>query len=97
MEFSNIKISLVDKVTTVLRGFSGLNEIFINANHFRTKFDSFASDSDQDLGLLQLLAKMDIICVTIHELAHVMFRKVKGDCHVLHNRYGLQMFQYLVC
>lgn len=75
MEFENVDIILVDSITTMLRGFSGVNEIFINADHFQKKFDAFKVDLDSDVVLLDLLAKMDIISVTIHEISHVMIRK----------------------
>lgn len=63
----------MENVATVVRGFSGFDEIFINATHFRKKFNSFEGDE----GLLQLLAKMDIISLALHEFAHVMIRKVR--------------------
>lgn len=66
-------MTLVQNVTSTLRGFSGYDNIFINAEHFQQKFDLFKGNVEQ----LQLLAKMDIISVTIHELAHVMIRKVR--------------------
>lgn len=69
----DIKISFVTNVTTALRGFTGFNEIFINVDHFADKFDAFKGDIE----ILQLIAKIDIISVAIHEYSHVKIRKVK--------------------
>lgn len=68
-----VTVTLVENLITIVRGFAGFDEIFINADHFRRKFDSFDGTVEQ----LRLLAKMDIISVTLHELAHVMIRKVR--------------------
>lgn len=65
-------MTLVENMTSTLRGFSGRDEIFINTDHFREKIDGFKGD----LQLLQILAKIDIISVVLHEFAHVKIRKV---------------------
>lgn len=75
MEIEKVAITLVDNVTTNVRGFSGFEEVFINAHHFRNKFDSFVGETN----LLQLLAKMDIISIAIHEISHVLIRKVRRN------------------
>lgn len=73
-EQEGINITLVERNTPYLRGFVGFNEIFIHADHIQGKIDQFKMN-DEDL--LQLLCKMEIISITIHELAHLKIRKVK--------------------
>lgn len=63
----------MENITSYVRGFSGFDEIFVNAESFQKKFDSFEGDDDT---FLRLLAKMDIISVVIHEFAHIIIRKV---------------------
>lgn len=73
-EQEGINITLVERNTPYLRGFVGFNEIFIHADHIQGKIDQFKMN-DEDL--LQFLCKMEIISITIHELAHLKIRKVK--------------------
>lgn len=68
-----IKVRLVSSDDEHLRGFVGISEIFINATHFQKKIARFEGSLDA----LQLIAKMDIISVSIHEVAHLRFRKVR--------------------
>lgn len=67
-----MKVTLVENVSNFIRGFSGFQEMFINADHFRGKIDVFKGDVE----LLQIIAKIDIISVSIHEHSHCKLREV---------------------
>lgn len=59
--------------TTFLRGFVGFKEIFIHADALQEKIDVFKLENGE---LLQFVIKMDVISITIHELAHLKIQKV---------------------
>ncbi|KAG4077066.1 hypothetical protein HA402_016053 [Bradysia odoriphaga] len=70
-----IKITLVECGLKLLRGFAGLEELFIHTDNFRQKINDF----DGSLEQLQLVCKMDIISIAIHEYAHLKIRQSHGD------------------
>ncbi|XP_037035951.1 uncharacterized protein LOC119074095 [Bradysia coprophila] len=70
-----IKITLVESGLKILRGFVGLEELFIHTDHFRQKINDFKGSLEQ----LQLVSKMDIISIAIHEYAHLKIRQSNGD------------------
>ncbi|CAF1215377.1 unnamed protein product [Adineta ricciae] len=60
-----------------LRGFSGINEMFINENYFLTKINSCKSNSSLSNSML----KMDLAAIALHECVHVRIRqKIIIDC-----------------
>lgn len=67
-----IKVILVENGAKELRGFAGFDEIYIHAAHFQDKIDTFPGDVE----LLQLICKIDVISLSIHELSHIKMRKV---------------------
>ncbi|XP_037025635.1 uncharacterized protein LOC119067014 isoform X2 [Bradysia coprophila] len=70
-EQTKVKVTLVESAAAMVRGFAGFHEIFINADHFRQKIDNFKGDTH----LLQLVAKIDIISVVLHEYGHIKIRQ----------------------
>lgn len=77
-EQENVKVTLVENSTRILRGFVGFQEIFIHADHIHQKIDTF----DGNVDVLQLICKMDIISLVVHELAHIKIRKVLFEIDV---------------
>lgn len=63
---------MVENGVPELRGFAGFNEIYIHVSHFQDKIDKFSGDVE----ILQLICKIDLISLAIHELSHVKIRKV---------------------
>lgn len=60
-----------------MRGFAGVNRVYINYNHFDVKLrDSTEIESDW----LRTLIDIDVITLTLHEFGHVKFRKVFLFC-----------------
>jgi hypothetical protein len=57
-----------------LRGFFGINELFINENYFLAKISEWKSNAR----LLDSITKMDLITIALHEYAHVRIRQVKS-------------------
>lgn len=55
-----------------LRGFSGINELFINESYFSAKISEWKSNTR----LLNSITKMDLITIALHECAHVRIRQV---------------------
>ena len=62
-----IEIHLISIDYPSLRGFSGINEMFINENYFLTKLNSCKSDNPLSNSML----KMDLAANALHECAHV--------------------------
>ena len=73
LEDDPIKVTLIESTDPCVRGFSGFEEFFINTFHFQQKIAHFQETVD----LLQVVAKMDIIALSVHELAHVNIQKVR--------------------
>ncbi|XP_037045202.1 uncharacterized protein LOC119080752 isoform X2 [Bradysia coprophila] len=67
----NVVVAFVSTEVMDLRGFSGFNTIYINKNHFDGKVNSPQWSSD--------LILIDVVTVTVHELAHVRCRQVFDD------------------
>ncbi|XP_037051054.1 uncharacterized protein LOC119084991 [Bradysia coprophila] len=73
-----VKIVYVNNSCQNLRGFSGINEVYINAVHFLLSlhvYDAIIADKHD----LELRLQVDIINVAIHELAHLQLRKAMND------------------
>ncbi|CAF3790133.1 unnamed protein product [Rotaria sp. Silwood1] len=61
-----------------LRGFSGINELFINENHFSAKISEWKSNTR----LLDSITQMDLITIALHEYAHVRIRQQVDDMNM---------------
>ncbi|KAG4074404.1 hypothetical protein HA402_000383 [Bradysia odoriphaga] len=75
VEEATIKVTFLRSSDPTVRGFAGFGEFFINSYHFQEKFRHFG----ESIELLQVIAKMDIISLTVHELAHINIRKHLND------------------
>lgn len=69
----NVTVHFVNYDVDELRGFSGLNSIFINVSHFNPKM--LANKNFVDI---ENVMKMDIATVSLHEYAHVRIRQVNN-------------------
>lgn len=69
-----VDIKIVHSSIPELRGFVGINQIFIHADNFEEKIKEFKGSQ----GLLQQVARMDIISLVIHELAHTRLMRVRN-------------------
>lgn len=79
-ENSLIKVSFISTTETELRGFSGINEIFLNENAFISKMLSCDSRINKRPGLLDKVAKLAISSIAIHEMSHTRIRQVNNLC-----------------
>lgn len=70
----SIQIHFISLDFPTLRGFSGINEPFINENYFLAKI----SEWKLNVRLLELIKKMDLITIGLHEYAHFRIRQVKS-------------------
>ncbi|CAF3332542.1 unnamed protein product [Rotaria sp. Silwood2] len=61
-----------------LRGFSGINELFINENYFSAKISEWKSNTR----LLNSITKMDLITIALHECVHVRIRQQVDDINM---------------
>lgn len=59
-----------------IRGFSGLNNIYINETHFVRKYGGNQSD-------LRTFGEIDIVTITIHEFAHTRLRQVCAELKLI--------------
>lgn len=75
------EVSFFECWATPLHGFSGLDRIYINATYFNIKFQNNQTRAEKNEMTetdhkLDLIAKMELIGLSIHEFAHVLLRKV---------------------
>ncbi len=78
MPKSSIQVHFISIDFPTLRGFAGINELFINENYFSAKISEWKSDTR----LLDSIIKMDLITIALHECAHVRIRQVKSLLNV---------------
>lgn len=76
-ETRNITVSVrfVSTIQPGLRGFSGINEVFINEHMFLQKISQWTT-LHGTTDLRDKLIKMDVISVGVHGLSHVRIRQV---------------------
>lgn len=71
-----IEFVLVENVSDKLRGFSGMEQIFINANHFDKKQQEYMDEIKNEI-LFEQVVRMDMVSLILHEYGHVKLWKVK--------------------
>lgn len=70
----NVDIVYVTYSSPKLRGFSGVNTVYVNEKHFKLTKVCYEDVIDPDV--LDMLMQVDIINLVVHEYAHVKFRQV---------------------
>lgn len=70
---SEVQVHFVSYDCVDLRGFIGLNELFINASHFLSKISQWRADAE----LLNLLVKIDLISLVLYQYTHLRLRQVQ--------------------
>lgn len=68
----DLKVKFISMKCNEIRGFSGINDVFINKDHFIKKYGTNEAD-------LKAVGKMDIITISVHEFAHVRLRQVCAE------------------
>ena len=71
---SQVQVHLISIDFPTLRGFSGMNELFINEKYFSNKISEWKLNPQQ----LDPTMKMDLITIGLHECAHVRIRQVSS-------------------
>lgn len=74
---AEISVKFVSIQSNEIRGFSGLNVVYINNDHFLNKFRFKKLDPSADV------ACMDIVSITINEYANVRLRQVCAELSLL--------------
>lgn len=78
MNEAEITVTIVSKSAPELRGFSGLDEIYIHSTYFQSKFEtSYTNAKEEDCARVEIPAKMSLIALSIHEFGHVRLRQVR--------------------
>lgn len=75
-------ITFVTDVDTDLRGFAGINKVFLNASHFTKKKKDYLEYTDINPEVLDLLLLIDIISVVIHEYSNIKLRKYTDNFNI---------------
>lgn len=68
-----IEVKFFKGVDSNLRGFAGINTIYLNAYHFQLNEFKY---KNLDKELFHIVSKVDIISLAIHEFSHVRLRMV---------------------
>lgn len=59
-----------------LRGFCGINQIYINAAYIRGQLSIYSTEYRSDSPIEKSVTEMDICTITIHEFGHARLRQV---------------------
>lgn len=76
LNIDQIDVQFFINVDTRLRGFAGVNVIYINADHFTQNKDTFKT---LDESLFGVVMKVDIITLIIHAFSHLKLRQVETN------------------
>ncbi|XP_037051133.1 uncharacterized protein LOC119085039 [Bradysia coprophila] len=73
-ELKHISVKFVHIPSYSIRGFSGINEIYINSKHFEDNAKEYASDTRA-----QSITQIDVVCIAMHENAQVRLRQARDN------------------
>lgn len=73
-----VPVKFVYSTQCDLRGFSGIDEIFLNAYYFNKKMADLSAAKIINPDVLNQFIAMDIVTCAIHEYAHVRIRQVSS-------------------
>ena len=74
--FQPIQVEIINCTLPGLRGFCGINKIYINAAYIRSQMTTYSSDYHPDSPIGKSVAEMDICTIAIHEFGHARLRQV---------------------
>lgn len=72
----NITVKMIRSDENALRGFTGMNVVYINERYFKTKAFDLSLHSVGTAAEKNKILLIDIATVCIHELSHVKIRQV---------------------
>ena len=72
----SISINFVNSFITGLRGYNGINCIYINAFYVKSRQQVFQWAPDLENDVFDIIIKMTLFCITLHELSHARLRQV---------------------
>lgn len=90
-----INVQFFSNDMTHLRGFSGINSVYFNKQHFFEKRQIHESKMKEDVTFrnnVNLMLKIDIIALAIHEFSHVRLRQVNINSFLLVSSYVMYNF-----
>ncbi|XP_037051551.1 uncharacterized protein LOC119085306 [Bradysia coprophila] len=78
---NHIRFVIVRNEVSELRGFSGLNTIYINCEHYQNAFEMSFKNAERFnlVERVELASKMSLIALAIHEFGHIKLREAHGD------------------
>jgi len=71
-----IQVEIIDCTLAGLRGFCGINKIYINAAYIRSQMSIYSTTFHPDSPIGKSVAEMDICTIAIHEFGHARLIKV---------------------
>jgi hypothetical protein len=74
--FQPIQVELINCTLPGLRGFCGINKIYINTAYIRSQMSTYSSNFHPDSAIGKSVAEMDICTIAIHEFGHARLRQV---------------------
>ncbi|CAF2135960.1 unnamed protein product, partial [Rotaria magnacalcarata] len=71
----SIQVEIVNCILAGLRGFCGINKIYINAAYIRGQMSMYSTEYHPDSPIGKSVAEIDICTITIHEFDHAKLRQ----------------------
>ncbi|CAF3344744.1 unnamed protein product [Rotaria sp. Silwood1] len=73
---SSIQVEIIDCTLAGLRGFCGINKIYINAAYIRSQMSTYSTTFHPDSPIGKSVVEMDICTIAIHEFCHARLRQI---------------------
>jgi hypothetical protein len=74
--FQPIQVELINCTLPGLRGFCGINKIYINTTYIRSQMTAYSSIYHPDSPIGKSVTELDICTIAIHEFGHARLRQV---------------------
>ena len=71
-----IQVEIIDRTIAGLRGFCGINKIYVNAAYIRSQMSTYSTTYHPDSPIGKSVAEMDICTIAIHAFGHARLRQV---------------------
>ncbi|CAF0791888.1 unnamed protein product [Rotaria sp. Silwood1] len=76
---SSIQVEIIDCTLAGLRGFCGINKIYINAAYIRSQMSTYSTTFHPDSPIGKSVVEMDICTIAIHEFCHARLRQITNN------------------
>ncbi|CAF4588302.1 unnamed protein product, partial [Rotaria sp. Silwood2] len=75
----SIQVEIIDCTLAGLRGFCGINKIYINAAYIRSQISTYSTTYHPDSPIGKSVVEMDICIIAIHEFGHTRLRQITNN------------------